>query len=71
MSNEQSTLVGFSIAIFFMAVIAIIALFDAWAIFSGAHCWTVSDWLQHWSASSPLIPLAIGLVIGHLFFGKR
>lgn len=62
---------GFYLAVFFVMILGIIALYDFWCVYSDTPCWSVSEWVQHWSTESPLVALLLGIILGHLFFSRR
>lgn len=61
---------GFWIALGLLAVLVIVGLYDTMALFSKNGYRPVSYWIKTWSAASPLLPLAAGVLIGHLWFGQ-
>ncbi len=60
---------GLWIAVCFHLLCLLIAVYDAYVVIrapEGLH--TVSFWLVAWSKQYPVLTLATGFVIGHLFF---
>jgi len=60
---------GQLVAIFMFVCAGLVGVYDIFCIFNPAKCATASYWVQTWSRTNPLIPLACGALIGHLFFG--
>jgi hypothetical protein len=58
-------------ALLFFAVLVAIGVFDFIALYSGGRNSTISAVVQQLSREYPLLPLAIGLILGHLFFPTR
>ena len=61
-------------AIMAMSLLVIIFLAGAWDVyvtFSGYPDATVSDIVQSWGMSYPILPLAVGVLLGHLFWPVR
>jgi len=59
---------GFWIALALIALLAVTGAFDVWATFAQPAGATVSAHLQSWAVQFPVLPLAIGIIIGHLFW---
>lgn len=43
-------------------------LWDVWVIAHGRPNDTVSRVLQEWSVAYPMLPLALGILLGHIFW---
>lgn len=56
--------------IFIVAIVAVITVFDVWAV-SNNYAWTISSTLLQASKDWPVIPFLTGLLAGHLFFPNR
>ena len=56
------------VAVLLVAILVTVGVYDVAAIFSGGELGTVSEVVLAWSQRWPVIPLAAGIVIGHLFF---
>jgi len=54
--------------IFIVAVIAIIIIYDVWALVAGGAEATISSVLLNESKNYPIIPFTLGVVCGHLFW---
>lgn len=48
--------------------VAFLIIYDIWIIFKRGYSDTISWTLFAWSKRYPIIPFAIGVVIGHLFW---
>lgn len=58
--------------IFIISVIVAIAIYDVWVIAAaGNNDASISAQLIEWSYNYPLFPFAIGIVCGHIFWGKK
>ena len=62
---------GQLLTLLFLVMIAAVAVFDMFALFSESKMETVSENLVTWSKGYPALPLACGFVLGHLFFPMR
>lgn len=61
-------------AVLLVVVALLVAVYELVAIFGGGQLGTVSEVLLAWSRRHPVIPLAAGILIGHLFWpqvGRR
>lgn len=58
---------------FFVAisVLAVIIVYDTWTLIARGYETTISSQLYTLALGQPIIPCAIGVVIGHLFWGNR
>ena len=54
-----------------LVMLAVVAGWDMWQSAQGHSERTASQIIGDWSARWPLLPLAIGLIIGHLFWPRR
>jgi len=52
-------------------VIGAIGAWDIWAIARGNYRDTVSNLIGEWGATFPIMPLIVGIVIGHLFWPRH
>lgn len=59
----QSTLALSLLVILFAA-----GCFDVWAMSRYDGHYTISSMLQGWAAHYPILPLSVGLLLGHLFW---
>jgi hypothetical protein len=55
------------IGMFLLAVILLIGFWDVWVGAAYGEPWTVSYQLSAWARRWPVLPLLIGILIGHLF----
>lgn len=61
------------LALALLVVMALIGAYDVWAAFTLAPGHTVSELVQSWAVRFPILPFALGLLCGHLFWplGRR
>lgn len=60
---------GFWVAIFLLAGLFAVGVFDVWVSVAGAGSNTVSTYIHLWSKQFPIVPFAAGILAGHLFAG--
>jgi hypothetical protein len=58
-------------AVLLIAVHLSVAVIDLVAWYTDGRIASVSSVLQQWAKESPLLPLVIGMVLGHLFWPSR
>ena len=51
-----------------LCLLCIVAIYDMWADVVGSR--TVSSTVWEWSRMYPVIPLIVGLILGHLFWQR-
>lgn len=56
------------VAVLFVAGTVLCYLYEVWAIGWKDETWTITYVLGEWSRSFPILPLAVGILAGHLFF---
>lgn len=56
------------IAIWLLANLLLVGLWDGWQLVLGNPGYTVSSVLRDWSTAYPILPFAIGLLVGHLLW---
>lgn len=69
MGPESGSNYAFLVAVMFLAMVGLVGLFDLWLVLgapTGSR--TVSSWVIEWSHQYPILPLLVGVLIGHLFF---
>lgn len=54
-----------------LAILAVIVIYDVWTLLRRGYATTISWNLYLLSLRFPIIPAAIGVVIGHLFWPNR
>jgi len=59
------------LSVLFLSVICGVWLWDAYCTMRGDYRSQVSQVLLEWSVRWPIIPFAIGVVVGHLFWPQR
>lgn len=59
------------LALAFIAVNLVVALWDLYCAAIGNYRDTVSMTFQDWGRQWPMLPLFIGIVIGHVFWPTR
>lgn len=47
-----------------------IILYELWAVGWRDQSWTITAVLREWSEDTPMLPIIVGILIGHLFFCK-
>jgi hypothetical protein len=62
-TSQLSTVLAVVVAV----VLAVSGVLDVWLYFTGGHDATVSAVVKDWSHRYPIIPLSVGMLIGHLF----
>lgn len=60
--------IGFWLAGFFLIVLAVIGAYDCYALWWLPAGNTVSYYLRDWSEQLLVLPLLVGILLGHLFF---
>jgi hypothetical protein len=69
MTEQPADLVGLTIALLFLFVAALVGIFDLYMVLvNPPNSRTVSNFIVQWSHQWPIIPLCVGVVIGHIFF---
>ncbi len=58
------------VAFIFLIGTFLIILYEVWAIGWRDQSWTVTAVLREWSEDAPMLPIIVGILIGHLFFCK-
>lgn len=56
------------VAALFVIGTIVILLYETWAIGWRGEEWTITAVLTEWSREFPILPLVIGILMGHLFF---
>jgi hypothetical protein len=56
------------VAILLMVVLYVVGVYDAVALMFYGHTYTVSYVIKSWSREFPIVPILVGLLIGHLFW---
>jgi hypothetical protein len=56
------------LAFLLTVIIVIVGIWDSLAIITGNSHNTVSTILRAWSKGNPVLPFAVGLVVGHIFW---
>ena len=58
-------------AAFTVFIIGLITIYDIWTLAARGYDTTISWSLYTWSQGWPIIPFALGVLAGHLFFPNR
>lgn len=66
MSVTQAS--GTFVAAFFIAVVLLVAIYDVVAGSSANALQPATAVLRDWSGRYPILPLTVGVVVGHLFW---
>lgn len=61
---------SFWLAVLFFSLVHFIMVWDFLSVYSVIPYHSVSWYVQGWAAQSAILPLVVGVVIGHLFFGR-
>jgi hypothetical protein len=66
--ENGTTMASQALAVVFLLTVLLIGIWDVFSIrLFGPHS-TVSDVLQTWSKMYPILPLTVGLILGHIFW---
>lgn len=57
-----------ALALFFLLTIIVIYVWDAWAFGTGQPEKSVSTIIKEWARAQPILPFAVGLLVGHIFW---
>jgi len=68
MNGETLSFISSCLAVAFHVIIFTIALWDIWVMMNNRPSDTVSAILTDWSKRFPMVPLCVGLIIGHIFW---
>ena len=60
-----------ALAIAFLSCCFAVGVYDVYATYLANGGETVSDVLGRWGSSFPVLPLALGLVLGHIFWPRH
>jgi hypothetical protein len=69
--NVQPDTIGCFLAGFFLVVVALVGGYEVYALFMLPGDASVTFYLTGWSRQIPALPLALGVILGHLFFPTR
>ncbi len=58
----------YALAAALLLVVVLAGLWDIWVISMGRQADTVSAVLHQWSLQFPILPLIVGLLLGHIFW---
>jgi hypothetical protein len=59
------------LGVILIAAAFLIGVWDAACLYRGVQTWTVSSIIQRWSAAYPILPFAMGILAGHVFWPVR
>lgn len=68
---EEFTWVRIALAVAIHAIVLCVAAWDLAALASSNPGLTVSRLVQQWAIENPILPLAVGVTMGHLFWPVR
>jgi hypothetical protein len=57
-----------AVALLFMAVFVIVGAMDLLTVYRTNDTETVSSVLANWSQCFPILPFAVGVIVGHIFW---
>ena len=69
MQNGPTPLVSFWLALSLIAVVAAVGVWDCCVLFVMQRTCTVSAVIRWWSREYPIIAVAVGALVGHIFWG--
>ncbi len=56
------------VAAFLVLTALAVVVYDTWALAYRNETWTITYVLRGWSSDFPILPLIIGILLGHIFF---
>jgi hypothetical protein len=68
MSDNVVSTAGIVLAAFFLVIVLLVGAWDIYASSKGNAGQTVSDVMFGWAKMYPIMPLTIGVILGHLFW---
>jgi len=68
---EQFTWVPIALAVAVHVVLIGVAAWDLTAVATSHPDLSVSHLFQRWAIENPILPLALGIIVGHLFWPIR
>lgn len=68
MQNGNMATIQFALALVFLVIIVIIYSWDAYMMTSGQINQSVSVLVREWSSKQPILPFAVGVLVGHIFW---
>jgi uncharacterized membrane protein len=71
MSDQNVETLSSVVAVFAILFLALVGIWDVYALLSKGRYATVTTHFQEWSRTWPLFPFVIGMLVGHLFFPSR
>ena len=69
MQNGPTPLVSFYLAIALIVVVVAVGTWDCYVLFVLQRTCTVSAVVRWWAREYPIIAVAVGILIGHVFWG--
>lgn len=64
----QNSAAPFGLAIALTVMIFVCGVYDVVAVWTSPPRPTISAIIQDWSVRFPMIPLTVGIILGHIFF---
>lgn len=58
----------FVVASFLLVALGIAGAWDIWAAYKGYNVEPISTVIQDWSKRWPVLPMLVGILLGHLFW---
>jgi hypothetical protein len=62
---------GFLLALYFLFTLMVVGVYELYSLFFVDGNETVSHYLVEWSRQFLILPLAIGIILGHLLFPTK
>ncbi len=56
---------------FILFIVALVTVYDVWTLVRRGYNTTISWTLYAWATRWPIIPFALGVLAGHLFFPNK
>lgn len=60
--------VAFYLALWLMLHLVMVGIWDVWCLTTDHAGYTVSSVIRVWSSAFPILTLAVGMLLGHLFW---
>lgn len=67
---EPISAASFWIGVAILLILGVAGVWDLYVAYRGMGEWTVSEVLRGWSRTFPMLPLFIGIVIGHILWSR-
>lgn len=51
--------------------VALLVTYDLWAMMTHGYSWTISKDMREFAGKYPIVPFALGIVFGHLYWSRH